>query len=218
MNHIVYTVGHSNHEIGYFHELLLAHNINCIIDVRSVPASTYTPQFNKENLRKYLLAHNIQYLHFGEEFGARRTDDDCIDENGQIDFQKVCQTAKFLKGVERLKKGLAKNFNISLMCSEAEPIECHRFALISRYLEDSGFNVWHILKDKSIKNQKEVEKEMIEEYMYKGKIPTPLANNGQFALFEDDVSDEERRNKAYLLKNKEIGYINKPELELETIW
>ena len=213
MSNKAYTVGHSNHEIEYFHEILEAHSINCIIDVRSVPASAYTPQFNKDNLKNYLRAHNIQYLHFGEEFGARRTDYDCLDENGQIDFLKVSRTTKFLKGVERLERGLTKGFNISLMCSEAEPIECHRFALISRYLKDNGFRICHILKDKSIREQEEVEKEMIDEYINKGKIPAPLAGNGQFALFEDDMSDKDRRNKAFLLKNKEIGYIYKPALE-----
>ena len=43
----VYTIGHSNHTIEYFVELLQAHNINCLIDVRSVPHSAYTPQFIK---------------------------------------------------------------------------------------------------------------------------------------------------------------------------
>lgn len=217
MNKIIYTIGHSIHEIDYFYDLLKAHNINCIVDVRSVPASAYSPQFNKENLKVYLRAHHISYMHFGEEFGARRTDYECLDNNGQVDFNKVSQTSKFLTGVERLENGLAKGFNISLMCSEANPIECHRFALISRNLVDNGFIVKHILKDNSVVTQEEVEKEMIEEYIEKGKIPAPLERGGQFSLFEDDVSDEERRNKAFLLKNMEIGYIYKPELELETI-
>ncbi len=47
----VFTIGHSNHSIEYLIELLQTHSINCIIDVRSVPASAYNPQFNSENLQ-----------------------------------------------------------------------------------------------------------------------------------------------------------------------
>ena len=43
----IFTVGHSNHTIDYFLELLQAQNIDCLIDVRSMPASKYNPQFNQ---------------------------------------------------------------------------------------------------------------------------------------------------------------------------
>jgi len=71
---LVYTIGHSNHPNDYFIELLKPFSISCIIDVRSVPASSYNPQFNLENLQYSLKTNNIKYLHFGEEFGARHTD------------------------------------------------------------------------------------------------------------------------------------------------
>ena len=45
-NKLIYTVGHSNQEIEEFRSLIQTFDINCIVDVRSVPASAYTPQFN----------------------------------------------------------------------------------------------------------------------------------------------------------------------------
>ena len=51
---IIYTVGHSTHQIDYFVELLKEHSVNCVIDVRSLAASTYNPQFNKEPLCNFL--------------------------------------------------------------------------------------------------------------------------------------------------------------------
>ena len=72
-NKLIYTVGHSNQEIEEFRSLIQTFDINCIVDVRSVPASAYTPQFNQDNLKYYLRQYNIVYLHFGKEFGARRS-------------------------------------------------------------------------------------------------------------------------------------------------
>ena len=77
------------HQIDFFHELLKAYSINCLIDVRSVAASFYNPQYNKEPLSNFLKANGINYLHFAEEFGARHTDPDLLDEDGNVDFEKV---------------------------------------------------------------------------------------------------------------------------------
>jgi uncharacterized protein (DUF488 family) len=173
-----------------------------VIDVRSIPASKYSPQFNQDGLKCYLKAHNIQYLHFGDEFGARRTD--CLDENEQVDFEKAVETPLFKKGVERVMKGLEKGFRIAFMCSEADPLECHRFSLVSRFFYDNGVDVQHILKDASLASQAKLEKEMIATYIH--------SRNYLFGLY----TEEEQRRDAYRLKNKEIGY--KPELQNEEIY
>ena len=87
----LFTIGHSNQSQEEFLAMLRRHGINCVVDVRSVPASKYTPQFNMEQLRGFLKHNDVQYLHFGNEFGARRTD--CINEDGQVDFEG-CRTNK----------------------------------------------------------------------------------------------------------------------------
>ena len=94
----LFTIGHSNQSQD-----------------RSVPASKYTPQFNMEQLRGFLKHNDVQYLHFGKEFGARRTD--CINEDGQVDFEEAVKTTAFLSGVERIKNGIKKGYRIALMCS-----------------------------------------------------------------------------------------------------
>ena len=50
----IYTIGHSNVGVEDLLRSIQLHRINCIIDVRSVPASSYSPQFNKEPLKNYL--------------------------------------------------------------------------------------------------------------------------------------------------------------------
>ena len=70
----IYTIGHSNGTQDELLSLLNQAGINCVIDVRSIPVSSHTPQFNQNAIKLFLKKHNIQYLHFGDEFGARRSD------------------------------------------------------------------------------------------------------------------------------------------------
>jgi len=197
INNLVYTIGHSNHPIDYFNELLEAHGINCVIDVRSVPASDYNPQFNKESLSNYLKYSNITYLHFGDEFGARHTEKDLLDDSGKVNFDKVKKSDKFLAGIERLKGGLSKGFTVALMCSEAEPFDCHRFSLISYYLVRNGFIVRHILKDSTLIENSELEMRLLKKY--DKKIPKPT-------LFDPIIlSETEQLNIAYRFRNMEVA-------------
>ena len=193
----VFTVGHSNHPIEYFLELLESQGINSLIDVRSMPASSYNPQFNKEPLENFLKRHGITYMHFGEEFGARHDDEDLLNEDGVVNFETFRKSFSFQKGVERVDIGLSKGYKIALVCSEGNPLECHRFSMISVYLEEIGIQVNHILKDKSVKSHKVLEKELLKKY--KKKIPQP-------SLFKPDINEEDQLNFAYKQHNKEIGW------------
>src|SRR5687768_17775586 len=102
---IIYTIGHSTHPIDYFLQLLKHHGVNCVVDVRSVPASRFNPQFNKKTLASSLVANGIEYIHFGEAFGARQTDPLLLDNEGRVDFEKIRGTEKFNNGISRLWKG-----------------------------------------------------------------------------------------------------------------
>jgi|WetSurMetagenome_2_1015567.scaffolds.fasta_scaffold44627_3 uncharacterized protein (DUF488 family) len=197
INNLIYTIGHSIHTLDDFRLLLEPFHVNCIIDVRSIPASLHVPQFNQNNLDSYLKNHNIFYLPFGKEFGARRYD--CFDELGNVNFEKAVHTPNFLDGVSRLKSGLDKGYQIALMCSEANPEECHRFSLLSRYFSDNGIIVKHILSDKSLKDNTELLNEMIEEYIKRKKLREV---GGLF----NDYNKEQQIKDAYRLKNKEIAF------------
>lgn len=194
---IIYTVGHSNHAAEFFLELLKAFEINCLVDVRSIAASTYNPQFNKEPLQAYLKNNGITYLHFADEFGARHSDPDLLDEEGKVDFGLVRRSWNFKNGVERLWQGLNKGYIMALMCSEAEPFDCHRFSMISVALEKEGFNVNHILKDKTLTTNARLENQLLKKY--DKKIPKPT-------VFEPDITPADQLKAAYRLRNKDIAY------------
>ena len=194
----IFTVGHSNGSVEELRSLLALAGINCVVDVRSVPASAYTPQFNKDFLKRFLSNEGIFYLHFGEEFGARRTDSLV---NGQVNFEKAITTSAFLKGVERIKHGLDKGYHICLMCSEADPLACHRFSLVSRYFYDNGYDVRHILHTKEIVSHEDLEKKMITEMLKKRNSKLQEVDT----MFGTYTADDQRRD-AYRLKNAAIGY------------
>jgi uncharacterized protein (DUF488 family) len=193
----IYTVGHSTHQLDFFLELIKAVEINCIVDVRSVPASAYNPQYNQDSFKNFLKCNHITYLHFAEEFGARQTDVDLLDNEGKLDFEKFRKTRMFNLGMERIWQGVDKGFRIALMCSESEPMDCHRFSMVSIGLENDGFEVKHILKDRSIKTNLDLEKELLKKY--EKRI-------SQSNLFEPDITIEMQLKEALRLKNKEIGF------------
>jgi uncharacterized protein (DUF488 family) len=202
----IYTVGHSTHSLEYFLELLKAYDINCIVDVRSIPASQYNPQFNQAPLSRFLKKENMLYLHFPEEFGARHQTPSVLDEEGKVDFEKFRQTDSFKKGIERLIKGVEKGYTIALMCSEAEPFDCHRFSMISVFLAQNGFEVLHILKDKTLKINAELEEQLLKKYNKKLPVPT---------IFEPDITAEQQLEFAYRLRNKDIAYSPYAKIEFE---
>ena len=193
----IFTIGHSNHAPEYFGELLTLFGITCLIDVRSVAASAYNPQYNKEPLLAFLKNRGISYLHFAAEFGARHTNAALLDTDGRVDFEKVRQSTIFRVGVERLRQGLDRGYTIGLMCSEAEPFDCHRFAMISKHLTEHDFEVWHILNDKTAVPNADLEDELLKKY--RKKIPQP-------GLFEPHVSRQTQLEVAYRLRNQDIGW------------
>ena len=201
----LYSIGHSNQTFEQFLEMLQSQGINVIVDVRSVPASKYTPQFNREPLQAALNRSGIHYMWFGEEFGARRTD--ALDADNKVDFEKAVQTPAFLRGTERVLNGLQKGYRISLMCSEAHPLECHRFAMVSRWFYEHGVDMQHIVHDENGQtvaiSHKQLQDEMVAEYVRKKKIPQVQPPD---MFGENECTKEQQIALAYRQKNKEIAY------------
>ena len=157
----LFTIGHSNQTIEEFLTLLLVHHIDVVADVRSVPYSQHTPQFNKEVLVKALKTKGIQYVFLGKELGARTEDLSCY-EHGKVVFDRLRNTNLFKTGIERLLKGLEKGYRIAIMCSEKDPLGCHRFVLVSRSLQKTGCQVLHILSDGSLERQEQACQRLME--------------------------------------------------------
>ncbi len=190
----IYTIGHSIYEADDFLKLLKKNDINTIVDVRSTPYSKFASQYNKESLHQYLKENGICYIFMGDMLGARYEDKDLLFENGSVNFKKVQETKVFQNGVTRLDKGIIKGYNISLMCSEKEAFDCHRFGLISEYISKNltDIEIKHIYPDK-ILSQKDLENKLIKKYHKKI----------DYLGLETNKTPLEQ---AYLLRNKDIAY------------
>ncbi len=157
---VLYTIGHSNHSMERFLELLRRHEITAVADVRSVPYSRYCPQFDRVNLQQALSQINCRYVFLGDKLGGKRREKECF-TNGQIDYEKVATLPVFREGCERLLRGVTK-YRIALMCAEKDPANCHRTLLVSRALRDR-LTILHILSDGSTLTQEEVERQIVKE-------------------------------------------------------
>jgi uncharacterized protein (DUF488 family) len=141
----VLTIGHSTHEFDLFSELLFAHEVTAIADVRSKPYSRLYSQFNREALKAQLQKRQIAYVFLGKELGARPEDPNCY-INGRVQYRKLAETELFKEGLQRVVAG-SRSSRIALLCAEREPLSCHRGLLIARELEMLDVPVSHILAD-----------------------------------------------------------------------
>ena len=143
----LYTVGHSDHSIPEFLELLKQVGVTLVIDVRSQPYSRWTHQFNRELLARDLKAAQIGYHFMGDRLGGR-PDDPTLYDPGQErpNYDRLEQTPQFQEGLEALIE-LAQTATVAVMCSEGDYRQCHRHLLITQTLLGRGQDVIHIQPD-----------------------------------------------------------------------
>jgi uncharacterized protein (DUF488 family) len=143
----VFTIGHSTRTIGEFIEILRAHGVRRVVDVRSIPRSRHNPQFNRESLARHLRAARIGYVHLKKLGGSRHAKADSQNlgwHNASFrGFADYMQTEDFMAGLGRLEK-LAVTKPTAIMCAEAVPWRCHR-SLIADALLVRGFPVEEII-------------------------------------------------------------------------
>lgn len=146
----VFTIGHSTRTWKAFLELLRAHGIKRVIDVRSIPRSRHNQQFNRETLCAKLRSARIGYVHLRKLGGlrhARRDSPNMGWHNTSFrGFADYMQTPNFEVGLQRLIK-LAMQKKSALMCAEAVPWRCHR-SLIADALVVRGIRVADIIGGK----------------------------------------------------------------------
>jgi uncharacterized protein (DUF488 family) len=126
---VLFTIGHSTHSIEEFIELLNAHHVKHLVDVRSIPKSRHVPQFNTDALASALRAANIDYTHLKSLGGRRPTRKDSINTGwrnasfrGYADYMA---TPQFAEGLAALTE-IARAAPTAIMCAEAVPWRCHR--------------------------------------------------------------------------------------------
>lgn len=134
----------------------------------------------------------------------------------------------------KAKKGLISRgiteHNVALMCTEKDPIDCHRTIMVARDLELDGIETYHILADGSLKSQSQISKDILSLYIanikkqkpredfVKGQGTLDLFGKGDCEVHFDDIvdsnasleiiekNDSEYLKDAYHELNEKIGY------------
>jgi uncharacterized protein (DUF488 family) len=149
--HTIYTIGHSTRTIEQFIALLKAHNIEELVDVRTIPKSRHNPQFGSEELADSLQQAGIAYKHLAKLGGLRHASKDSINLGWQNTsfrgFADYMATPEFRAGLDELQ-AIAVKKTVAIMCAEAVPWRCHR-SLIADALAVEGWQVLHIQSRKT---------------------------------------------------------------------
>jgi uncharacterized protein (DUF488 family) len=86
----------------------------------------------------------------------------------------------------------AREHTIALMCSEHNPLDCHRCLLVGRALSERHISLGHILNSGRLAEQHEIEEKLLS--LFGG------ATEDMFATREDTLA------KAYRLRAKNVAY------------
>ena len=143
----IFTVGHSTRPIDVFVELLHAHGVKEIVDIRSIPGSRHNPQFNADVLEHSLRENHMSYRHIKELGGLRHARKDSLNLGWRNvsfrGFADYMATPSFSEGLEALIE-VARAKETAIMCAEAVPWRCHR-SLIGDALTKKGWIVRDIM-------------------------------------------------------------------------
>jgi uncharacterized protein (DUF488 family) len=139
---IIYTVGHSTRSLADFVELLTAHGIRQLVDIRSVPRSRRHPHFSGDALAESLAASGIVYRHSRALGGLRKPRRDSRNTVWRVEgfrgYADYMETAAFGAALDELIE-VAGQVRTVIMCAEAVPWRCHRQlvadALVARAIE-----------------------------------------------------------------------------------
>ena len=146
----IWTIGHSTRSAEEFLEILSAHKIETLVDVRTFPGSRRYPQFNKSALSESLAGADIVYQH-EPRLGGRRTprkhSHNTVWRNASFrGYADHMESDEFQTGIKELLE-LARRSRTTVMCAEAVWWKCHR-SMIADYLKAAGHTVLHIIDEK----------------------------------------------------------------------
>lgn len=166
----VFTIGHSNMSQEEFDALLKRHGIEVLVDIRSYPKSKYSPQFNKDTLDSHLAERDIEY-NFFPEFGGKQYVGDG-EAKRLMSYEEIMKTEAFKKGMQVLRSCVKSGYRVALMCSENDPMDCHRMVMMGRALahpeiygsKAKPIDVQHIIRQGYTLGQDYFERKLLENY------------------------------------------------------
>lgn len=184
----VYTIGHSNRDLYVFINILIHYGITHLIDIRSVPYSRFE-QFDQGNLQRQLKACNIEYVYMGDTLGGRPDDPACYN-NGvvaieDINYRMYENTDGYRRAIQNFMRAcMAPNKVVCIMCTEKIPSICHRHNLITKTLQESQFEVIHIIDETFTTRETTYRDGLIDNRTGEEREKSRAPRNKQISMFE----------------------------------
>lgn len=148
----MYTIGHSTRTIEEFIELLHMHQIQQLIDIRTIPKSRHNPQFAQEALEASLKNAGIYYIYLKALGGLRSSIKNSLNtawrNKSFRNYADYMQTDEFARGIESLLEFSHQKTSV-IMCAEAVPWRCHR-SLVGDALTVRNVKVLDIISKTSV--------------------------------------------------------------------
>jgi hypothetical protein len=210
-------------------ETLQRYNVSYLADVRSVPFSKQYPQCNANCLKSIGASFSVPYIHM-PELGAKASSEQDVFSKAKdiffddifpiaaskrpeklelnrdekiVDFNKFRNDDFFLQGIKRIENAYDTNYTLALMCSEKDPINCHRYFLVSRKIEQvlgEWIDVEHIVRTENGEittiTNKELDKLLSDAIFKKEEVKN-------LNLLEKDLFSGEARIVNYLGNNSQ---------------
>jgi len=162
----------------------------------------YAPQYDRRTMELWLCPQ-FQYTYAGDDLGGRPKDMSLYTD-GRVDFDLMAKSDRFIERLDVLSNEIGSGKRIVLMCSERDPVCCHRFVLISRNLKKFGHNITHILgssethPNRFLESQEALERRMM--HSLAGYATPNLFDSAEVTL--DRAFNAQGRKIAYKLKEK----------------
>jgi len=186
----IFSLGHSSLVFPRFLDLLKNAQVTAVADVRSSPFSGRFPWFSQREMKGSLKSAGVAYAFLGKELGGRPTSPELY-RGSVADYDAMARTDLFKSGIKRLLQG-SETHRIAMVCSERDPLHCHRCLLVGRQLAHENILVTHLNFDGGRENQRQVEDRLLREEK----------------LFAEDLlkSHNDRVAEAYLKRSRQVAY------------
>ncbi len=148
---LVYTIGHSTRPVDDLIEMLRAHDVRTLVDIRSIPRSRHNPQYEQTALGASMEAAGLHYIHLAALGGRRHARRDASQANAGWrneafrGFADYMGTPAFAAGVDELVRSSRSEGPVALLCAEAVPWRCHRWLVSDALVGVRGVPVTHII-------------------------------------------------------------------------
>jgi uncharacterized protein (DUF488 family) len=152
---VIYTAGYGNRGFAGFIELVKSFEITHLVDVRSVPQSSYWEDFRRQNLEVLVPDTGLKYVYMGDTLGGVQNSPVLCKDPDSVELAPLFQLPELALGIKTLLRA-AEGKTLCLMCGCKRPHACHRSRLVGEALLGLGVDLRHIDADDSIVLQSRV--------------------------------------------------------------